>query len=57
MLRTSPASLRLGIMASRYFRDSPCLFAISFRGTMASFPCSARSSITRSAYLPLVDIR
>ncbi len=53
---TKPASRRLGIMVSRYFKEICCLSAISFSGTRRS-PLSERSIITRSAYLPLVETR
>jgi len=53
---TKPASRRLGIMVSRYFREICWRSAISLSGTRRS-PLSERSIITRSAYLPLVETR
>jgi len=44
------------MIASAYFSEISCRSAISFSGMYAPLSCSARSIITRSAYLPFVDI-
>ncbi len=54
---TRPAFTRFGMIASMYFREMFCRSAISFRGTCLPELFSARSSIMRRAYLPLVDTR
>jgi len=53
---TKPASFRLGMMVSRYFSDIFCSSAMSLSGVYST-PLSASVSITRSAYLPLVETR
>ena len=42
-------------MLSRYFSEIPCRAAISLSGMRPAAWCSARSTITRRAYLPLVE--
>ena len=44
------------IILSRYFREMPCLVAISLTGMNSPELCCARSTITRSAYLLFADI-
>ena len=44
------------MMLSRYLWDISCRSAISFSGMYSPLWCSARSTKTRSAYLPLVEI-
>ena len=43
-------------MLSRYFSEISCRSAITFSGINPSAGCSARSTMTRSAYRPLVEI-
>ena len=50
LARTSVAK-----MFSRYFSEIPCRAAISLSGMRPAAWCSARSTITRRAYLPLVE--
>ena len=53
---TKPDLDRLDMIDSRYFWEISCRSATSFNGVKAPVACSARSTMTRSAYLPLVEI-
>ena len=44
------------MICSRYFSEIPCLAAISFTLIHSPLLFNARSSMTRTAYLPLVEI-
>ena len=53
---TKPLFTSDGIICSIYFFEISCLETTSFIGIYPSSLCSARSIITLSAYLPLVEI-
>ena len=44
------------MICSRYFSEIPCMAAISFTLIHSPLLFNARSSMTRTAYLPLVEI-
>lgn len=51
-----PALLIVTIILSRYFSEISCQFCNIFKGIYSPLLFSARSTITRKAYLPLVEI-
>ena len=53
--KETPNSTSVAKMFSRYFSEIPCRAAISLSGMRPAAWCSARSTITRRAYLPLVE--